>query len=816
MAQDNYIGIAMGLDVTDLKSGLSEANKQIQLANSEFKAASSEMDDWTKSTDGLKAKITQLSAVFDLQHRKLQGLQAEYDKVVASQGENSEQARKLKIQINNQKSVVNATSRELGNYEKTLKDAEEGTLDLANASLKGGKAISSVGDGAKDSSSKLSSLKSVGSGVAKGITVVASAVVGLASAFLSTASSTREFRNNMSKLEVGFTQAGLTAEDATNSYNTLYGVVGDIGKATEASSMLAQLVNNEKELTEWTDILTGVYATYGDALPIQGLAEASNETAKTGKITGVLADALNWAGVSEDEFQSKLGATTSEQERQALITETLNDLYSESAEKFKELNKDIIASQEADAKLSQSMAELGKVAEPILTTLKNLASDLLQEIMPFVDVFGEGLNGALNGISGSAEKIAQGLSGLIDTILNKVVELLPTIVNIVLELIPMLVNTILEALPQLLDVVIQIVDNIINLLGEILPTIIEKIIEIVPVLIIKLLDYIPQLIQSAITLLMSIVKAIPIVIQSLLTALPSIVDAIINALILGIPALINGAIQLFNAIIKAIPIIIQSLVVALPKIIDSIINGLLSALPVVLDSAITLLFAIIDAIPTIVVILTQNMPRIITSILSALVKAIPNVLSTAIELFMGIVKAIPKIIIELVKNIPQIIVSIVSGLIDGVKDLYNVGVELFNGLWEGIKDTWNKITKWLNNAWESLTDNLKKFFGIHSPSKLMMKMGGYIGEGLGEGIKDSIPVIKKDLSKVNNFVADNLGNVKSSLRNSSNDLNGASSQVVNAGLTINYNGNLSRKQVRKLEDDYYRSVKLRLKSEGAI
>lgn len=816
MANDNYIGIAMGLDVSDLKSGLSEANKQIQLANSEFKAASSEMDDWTKSTDGLKAKITQLSKVFDLQHRKLQGLQAEYDKVVASQGENSEQARKLKVQINNQKSVVNATSRELGNYEKTLKDAEAGTLDLANASLKSGKAISSVGDSAKDSSSKLSSLKSVGSGVAKGIAVVASAVVGLASAFLSTASSTREFRNNMSKLETGFTQAGLTAEDATNSYNTLYGVVGDIGKATEASSMLAQLVNDEKELTEWTDILTGVYATYGDALPIEGLAEASNETAKTGKITGVLADALNWAGVSEDEFQAKLNATTSEQERQALITETLNGLYGESAEKFKELNKDIIEAQEADAKLSQAMAELGKVAEPILTTLKNLASDLLQEIMPFVDVFGEGLNGALNGVSGSAEKIAQGLSGLIDTILNKVVELLPTIVNVVLELIPMLVNTILEALPQLLDVVIQIVDNIINLLGEILPTIIEKIIEIVPVLIVKLLDYIPQLIQSAITLLMSIVKAIPIVIQSLLTALPTIVDAIINALILGIPALINGAIQLFNAIIQAIPVIIQSLVVALPTIIDAIINGLLSAIPVVLDSAITLLFAIIDAIPTIVVILTQNMPKIITSILSSLVKAIPNVLSTAIELFMGIVKAIPKIIIELVKNIPQIIVSIVSGLIDGVKDLYNVGVELFNGLWEGIKDTWNKITKWLNNAWESLTDNLKKFFGIHSPSKLMMKMGGYIGEGLGEGIKDSIPTIKKDLSAVNNFVADNLGNVKASLSNSSNALNGASSQVVNAGLTINYNGNLSRKQVRKLEDDYYRSVKLRLKSEGAI
>ena len=71
MANESYIGIAMGLDVTDLKAGLSEANKQIQLANSEFKSASSGLEDWTKSTDGLNAKITQLSTVLDLQKRKL-------------------------------------------------------------------------------------------------------------------------------------------------------------------------------------------------------------------------------------------------------------------------------------------------------------------------------------------------------------------------------------------------------------------------------------------------------------------------------------------------------------------------------------------------------------------------------------------------------------------------------------------------------------------------------------------------------------------------------------------------------------------------
>ena len=130
MATNNYIGVAMGLDVTDLKSGLSEANKQIQLANSEFKAASSGMDDWRKSTEGITAKIKQLDSVLAMQKSKLNGLQAEYDKVAEEQGENSEAARKLKVQLNNQKSVVNTTEKELNNYKETLEKAEDGTIDL--------------------------------------------------------------------------------------------------------------------------------------------------------------------------------------------------------------------------------------------------------------------------------------------------------------------------------------------------------------------------------------------------------------------------------------------------------------------------------------------------------------------------------------------------------------------------------------------------------------------------------------------------------------------------------------------------------------
>ena len=114
--------------------------------------------------------------------------------------------------------------------------------------------------------------------------------------------STKDYRNTMNGLETAFKTAGFEAANANDTYKSLYSVLGDTDKAKEAAQFIGLMANNEKDLASWTDICTGVYATFGDALPIEGLTEAANETAKVGQVTGVLADALNWAGISEDEF----------------------------------------------------------------------------------------------------------------------------------------------------------------------------------------------------------------------------------------------------------------------------------------------------------------------------------------------------------------------------------------------------------------------------------------------------------------------------------------------------------------------------------
>lgn len=817
----NYIGVAMGLDVTDLKAGLSEANKQIQLANSEFKAASSGMDDWAKSTEGISAKVKQLDSVLKMQKSKLQGLTAEYERVAKEQGESSDAARKLKVQINNQQAVVNKTEAEFKGYSKILQEAEEGTLDLEKATIRGGKVVKSFGDEAKNAGGKFGGLKSVAKGVVGGIAAIGGAAAAGVGSLLSLAESTRTYREDMNKLETGFTTAGHSAEAAQSTYQALFGVLGEEDQATEAAAHLAQLANSQEDLSKWTNIATGVYATFGKSLPIENLTEAANETSKTGKITGGLADALNWAGVSEDEFQSKLDACSSEQERQALITNTLNGLYSEQSAKFKELNGDVMKAREADAALTQTMAELGAIAEPIMTTLKLLAVDLLGAIKPFIEMIGTGLTGALQGSASATDTLAQGLGGILNALVGKVTEMLPMITGVLVQLIPAIVNTLLGALPELVNVVTTLVTQIINMLAVMLPQVAIKIVEIIPQIINSLLAAIPQLLQAAITLLMAIVQAVPQIVTMLVAALPSIINSIINAVVQAIPLLLDAAIQLLMAIIQAIPTIIQALVTNLPKIINAIIDGVLGALPLLLNAAIELLMAIVEAIPKILPALISATPKIISTIISTLGQNIPKILTAAVKLFMAIVQAIPKIVVELVKSIPQIIKAIVSALKNGSEQMRSAGLDLLKGIWEGIKGG----AKWLKDKISGFAGDVagwfKKTFKIKSPSRLMRdEVGKYIGQGVGVGILDSIPSVKKNLGQFAGFIQDNIGGIKGGLSLGYADAGagayGSRSTVVNAGLTVNYNGSMSLKQTKKLQDNHYRAIHTKLKAEGAI
>ncbi len=225
---------------------------------------------------------------------------------------------------------------------------------------------------------------SVAGTIARGIGVAGLAIGG---ALFAAVESTREYRAEMALLDSAFKTAGHSSEAAKQTYSDLNAVLGDSGQATEAAQQLALVADNEKELKTWTDICTGVYATFGEALPIEGLAEAANHTAQVGEVQGGLADALEWSGITVEGFNDKLAKCSNEEERQKLIMDTLNGTYSDASEQYKKTNKDVMDAQKAQEKLTDAFARLGEVGEPIVTAIKDKIADLVAAAVPHLENF---------------------------------------------------------------------------------------------------------------------------------------------------------------------------------------------------------------------------------------------------------------------------------------------------------------------------------------------------------------------------------------------------------------------------------------------
>lgn len=230
------------------------------------------------------------------------------------------------------------------------------------------------------------------------------------SALASLAAETREKRQDLASLNTAYQQNNFSAEQANSTARSLFGVFGESDRAVEAANNIARMAKSQQDLNDWTRISTGAWAVFQDALPVENLAEAAGETAKTGTVVGGLADALNWnskaaemfAGymggdvvTAEDAFNMALSECSSEQERQALITNTLLTLYGEAGDQYRVTAGSLIEANEATWDAGTAQADLGAILEPMTTAWTKLKTTLLKEAAPALERMAEVAKGAL-------------------------------------------------------------------------------------------------------------------------------------------------------------------------------------------------------------------------------------------------------------------------------------------------------------------------------------------------------------------------------------------------------------------------------------
>ena len=382
--------VEIGGDTTQLGKALESVNKRSRDLSKELGQVNRLLKFDPGNADLLAQKQDILSDAVENTSKKLETLK-EAERQVQAQFERGEvsadQVRAL------QREIVD-TEQKLNAYKNAAKETAEAIDDLGKKS----------GQTAQETADLKNKLADVAGAGLKGI---GAAVGAAATALTAAAETTRDYRMEMGKLDTAFTDNGFSSQVATGAYKELVGVLGEYDQSVEAANHLAKLTSNEKELATWTgDILPGVFATFGDSLPIEGLTEAANETAKVGQVTGPLADALNWAGISEDKFNESLAKCTTEQERQKLIMETLSGVYGEASAKYRETNADVIAANQANDAWTASLAQVGAAVEPVLTSVKNMGAELLTNMVPAIQAILNNLPAIGVALAGTAAAFA--------------------------------------------------------------------------------------------------------------------------------------------------------------------------------------------------------------------------------------------------------------------------------------------------------------------------------------------------------------------------------------------------------------------------
>lgn len=541
---------------------------------------------------------------------------------------------------------------------------------FAKISLDTSEYDSGVKDVSKSGGSLASKLKnglaSAGKVAAAGIGAITAAAGAAVGGLLALESSTEEYRVAQGKLNTAFEAAGYGAETAQQAYNSFYGILGDTDTATEASQLLAKLADSAEDVSTWTDIAAGVAGTFGDSLPIEGLIEASNETAKVGQVTGVLADALNWAGISEDDFNARLSACSSESERNQLIMDTLSGTYDEASEAFYRNNEALVESRNNQAQLDATLATLGQ-------TVSNVKNRLLTEFLPAISNVATAFSGMLSGAAGADQEFASAVQGLVNVAVSK----LPEFLSMGVQILSSLASGIVQSIPTLVAAAPQIVAEI----GE------------------ALTELLPQVLNMGVQLLDQLVSGIETGLPDMVARLPQIVDNFLSFLTEHLPDILDKGVEMLNSLVNGIINTIPQMVASLPKIITSFVAFIANNLPKIIEAGINILVnliaGIIKAIPQLVAALPQ--------IIAAIVDGIAALMGSIVDIGKNIVEGIWEGIQNAIGWFTDKITGFFSGIIDGVKGMLGIhspsrvfadmGKNMALGLGQGWDNEYDRIRR---------------------------------------------------------------------------------------------------------------------------
>ncbi len=267
--------------------------------------------------------------------------------------------------ISLKKKIVDAESK-IVQCNSYIKDTEESLKKVDSVSLS--KLKSEIEETAK-------SAKDLGDGLKDKVTTP---ILAAGAAALASTQATKEYREDLAKLEVNSNKAGGGLDATKQALKDLNAITGESDSNIEGLSNLLKAGFTDNNLADVVNSLSGAVIQFPDTLKIESLSDSLQETLATGAATGQFGELLDRLGIGADKFSEKLAKCKTQAQKQELVMKTLAESgLAEVNQAYRENNQSLIDNSNAQFDLNEQLSKLGARLEPFVAKITQFAADML-------------------------------------------------------------------------------------------------------------------------------------------------------------------------------------------------------------------------------------------------------------------------------------------------------------------------------------------------------------------------------------------------------------------------------------------------------
>lgn len=755
----------------EYKKALKGINDELKVAKSGMAAATSEFARNDKSVKANQTRYQELQKVYAAQSKKVELMRAELDKLEKSEGASEGEINKMKIALNNATAQMNKMKLEMDGLGDATDEESKKTEKATKATKNFGEQLKKIGGKAITKSMK---------GLAAGFAAMSAAAVAAGKSMAGFIGGAGEYADEISTLSM---KTGVSA-DTLQRWRYAEGLMDvDVSTMTGAMKKLTAQMSRAKDgsksaMANFKALGVSIKDSNGNLRDsedvfydaIDALGRIDNETERDAmamKIFGKSATELNpliEAGTDE------MRALGDEADRTGFV---LSDKLMWGANRYQDAHDKMTNASEGlrntiGALLGPTLAGFADDATDMMNKVTNAIKDGLQpgELETIMADLQSDFSQLFGKILQTAKKFVPFFTGAVTSLITTIVDALPGYVETMLPAVTGMLNSILESLiaqaGPLASLASDVIVNLATFLTDNLPKVTDAAVTIFDKLIDGLTESLPKLIPMAVQMIVklavSLVKAIPVLVSKLPTITKAIIDGLkdINWLELGTELITGLATGLNDAAVagwNAIKSVFDSIWKAVLGIFGIKSDGDSASSTLAADAAKNILNGLISGFSGAVDAVLTSVKEIFGRIWDA-IKSIFGFgkskeqkaqESEASDAGKGIMDGMKSGIKDNEKTVKEAGTKAGEHTIDSInKSLGNkngksskgqdIGKNLAAGFAQGIADNQSKITKAAKDAAKAAYDAARKELDIHSPSKVMMKIGAFYDMGFAEGI----------------------------------------------------------------------------------